>query len=137
MRYAIVVLSVVTVACSAAPGAPLTDVTAVSTEATGPYEVVQRDVEGKRYALQVDAMRPDRAKAIAERLVYQMLVYSPDEIVVEVKPHKSVSGETTRVRWQRGQDVSAAAVAQPDRGTAAGDRIGNRATGQSGTDTDH
>jgi hypothetical protein len=137
MRYALVVLSIFMAACSAAPGAPLTDVTAVSTETTGPYEVVHRSVEGKRYALQVDAMRPDRAAAIAERLVYQILVYSPEEIVVEVRPHRSVSGETTRIRWQRGKDVSAATVAQPDRGTAAGDRIGNRPTGQSGTAIDH
>ena len=137
MRYALVVLSLLTAGCSAAPGSPLTDVTAVSTEATGPYEVVQRSLEGKRYALQVDAMRPDRGKVIAERLLYQLLPYSPEEVVVEVRPHKSVSGQTTRVRWQRGKDVSASTITQPDLGTAAGDRIGNRPTGQSGTETDH
>jgi hypothetical protein len=133
MRHAILVLSVVTAACSAAPGAPLNDITAMTTEKTGPYEVVQRTVDGRRYALQVHAMRPERAQLIAEHLVIQLLVYSPDEVVVEVRPHESVSGETTRIRWERGADVSASAVPQPGTGTAAGDRIGNRPTGQSGT----
>ena len=34
-------------------------------------------------------------------------------------------------------DVPAAAVSQPPDGTASGDRIGNRPTGQSGTNPDH
>jgi hypothetical protein len=133
MRYAILALSVFTGACSAAPGAPLTDVTATNTETTGPYEVVRRIGEGKRFALQVDAMRPDRAQAIADNLVAQLLPYSPDEVVVEVRPHESVSGETTRIRWVRGADVPAAAVSRPTDGGAPADRIGDRPTGQSGT----
>jgi hypothetical protein len=133
MRNAILLLSLVTTACSAAPGAPLTDITSTSTEKTGPYEVVQRTVEGKRYALRVDAMRPERAQDIADRLVTQLLTFSPEEVVVEVRPHRSVSGETTRIRWVRGPDIPAAAVQQPGDGTAAGDRIGNRPAGQSGT----
>ncbi len=137
MRYAICLLSVITAACSAAPGAPLTDITATTTEATGRYEVVQRSVEGKRYTLRVDAMRPERAQAIADQLVSQLLAHSPDEVVVEVRPHQSAAGETTRIRWVRGPDVPAAAVSQPPDGTASGDRIGNRPTGQSGTDPDH
>jgi hypothetical protein len=136
MRYAICVLSVITAACSAAPGAPLTDITAMTTETTGPYEVVGRSVEGKRFTLRVDAMRPDRAQAIADHLVAQLLSYSPDEVVVEVRRHKSASGETRRIRWVRGPDVPAAAVPQPADGTASGDRIGNRPTGQAGTDHD-
>jgi hypothetical protein len=133
MRYAVLALSVISGACSAAPGAPLTDVTATNTESTGPYEVVRRIGEGKRFALQVDAMRPDRAQGIADNLVAQLLPYSPDEVVVEVRPHESVSGKTTRIRWVRGGDIPAAAVARPTEGTAPGDRIGNRPTGQSGT----
>jgi hypothetical protein len=131
------ILSVITAACSAAPGAPLTDITATTTETTGQYEVVQRSVDGKRYALRVDAMRPERAQAIADQLVTQLLSHSPDEVVVEVRPHQSASGETSRIRWVRGPDVPAAAVPQPSDGTASGDRIGNRPTGQSGTDKDH
>jgi hypothetical protein len=137
MRYVICLLAIVTAACSAAPGAPLTDITATTTETTGPYEVVQRTVEGKRYAFRVDAMRPERAQAIADQLVTQVLSHSPEEVVVEVRPHKSTSGETARIRWVRGPDVPAAAVPQPADGTASGDRIGNRPTGQSGTDHDH
>ena len=137
MRYAICFLFVITAACSAAPGAPMTDVTATTTETTGPYEVVQRNVDGKRYAFRVDAMRPERAQTIADQLVTQVLPYSPDEVMVEVRPHASASGETTTIRWVRGQDVPAAAVPQPSDGTASGDRIGNRPTGQSGTDKDH
>jgi hypothetical protein len=133
MRYGILVLLLATTACSAAPGAPVTDVTASTTDKTGPYEVVRRTAEGKRYVLQVDAMHPERAQIIADHLVTQLLAHSPDEIVVEVRPHASVTGETTRIRWQRGPDVPAAAVPQPGTGTAAGDRIGNRPTGQSGT----
>ena len=137
MRYAICVLFVITAACSGAPGAPMTDVTATTTETTGPYEVVQRNVDGKRYAFRVDAMRPERARTIADQLVTQVLPYSPDEVMVEVRPHASASGETTTIRWVRGRDVPAAAVPQPSDGTASGDRIGNRPTGQSGTDKDH
>jgi hypothetical protein len=137
MRYAICVLFVITAACSGAPGAPMTDVTATTTETTGPYEVVQRNVDGKRYAFRVDAMRPERAQTIADQLVTQVLPYSPDEVMVEVRPHASASGETTTIRWVRGRDVPAAAVPQPSDGTASGDRIGNRPTGQSGTDKDH
>jgi hypothetical protein len=137
MRYAICVLFIITAACSAAPGAPMTDVTATTTETTGPYEVVQRSVDGKRYAFRVDAMRPDRAQTIADQLVTQVLPYSPDEVMVEVRPHSSASGETATIRWVRGRDVPAAAVPQPSDGTASGDRIGNRPTGQSGTDHDH
>jgi hypothetical protein len=137
MRYAICVLFVITAACSGAPGAPMTDVTATTTETTGPYEVVQRNVDGKRYAFRVDAMRPERAQTIADQLVTQVLPYSPDEVMVEIRPHASASGETTTIRWVRGRDVPAAAVPQPADGTASGDRIGNRPTGQSGTDKDH
>jgi hypothetical protein len=137
MRYAICVLFVITAACSGAPGAPMTDVTATTTETTGPYEVVQRNVDGKRYAFRVDAMRPERAQTIADQLVTQVLPYSPDEVMVEIRPHASASGETTTIRWVRGRDVPAAAVPQPSDGTASGDRIGNRPTGQSGTDKDH
>jgi len=137
MRYAICVLFVITAACSGAPGAPMTDVTATTTETTGPYEVVQRNVDGKRYAFRVDAMRPERAQTIADQLVTQVLPYSPDEVMVEVRPHASASGETTTIRWVRDRDVPAAAVPQPSDGTASGDRIGNRPTGQSGTDNDH
>jgi hypothetical protein len=137
MRYAICVLFVITAACSGAPGAPMTDVTATTTETTGPYEVVQRNVDGKRYAFRVDAIRPERAQTIADQLVTQVLPYSPDEVMVEVRPHASASGETTTIRWVRGRDVPAAAVPQPSDGTASGDRIGNRPTGQSGTDKDH
>ena len=115
----------------------MTDVTATTTETTGPYEVVQRNVDGKRYAFRVDAMRPERAQTIADQLVTQVLPYSPDEVMVEVRPHASASGETTTIRWARGRDVPAAAVPQPSDGTASGDRIGNRPTGQSGTDKDH
>jgi hypothetical protein len=82
-------------------------------------------------------MRPDRAQVIADQLVTQLLPYSPDEVVVEVRPHALVSGETRRIRWVRGTDVSAAAVPQPADGTAVPDRIGNRPTGQAGTDHDH
>src|SRR5918993_3767815 len=39
MRYAICVLGIITVSCSAAPGTRLTDITATTTETTGPYEV--------------------------------------------------------------------------------------------------
>jgi hypothetical protein len=137
MRFAICVLSVITAACSAAPGAPVTDITATTTETTGPYEVVERSVDGKRYALRVVAMRPERAQAIADKLVTQLLSHSPDEVVVEVRPHQSAAGETTRIRWVSAPDVPAAAIPQPADGTAAGDRIGNRPTGQSGTDHDH
>jgi hypothetical protein len=137
MRYAICVLFVITAACSGAPGAPMTDVTATTTETTGPYEVVQRNVDGKRYAFRVDAMRPERAQTIADQLVTQVLPYSPDEVMVEIRPHASASGETTTIRWVRGRDVPAGAVPQPSDGTASGDRIGNRPTGQSGTDKDH
>src|SRR5829696_2983155 len=137
MRYAICLLALITSACSAAPGAPLTDITATTTDKTGPYEVVQRRVEDKRVAFRVDAMRPDKAQTIADQLVTQVLPYSPDEVVVEVRPHQSASGETTTIRWVRGRDVPAAAVPQPSDGTASGDRIGNRPTGQSGTDHDH
>jgi hypothetical protein len=137
MRYAICILGIVTASCSAAPGTPLTDISATTTETTGPYEVVQRSVDGKRYALRVDALRPERAQAIADQLVAQLLTHSPDEVVVEVRPHQSTSGETTRIRWVRGADLPAAAVPQPSDGTASGDRIGNRPTGQSGTDKDH
>ena len=133
MRYAILALSVISGACTAVPGVPLTDITATDTVKTGPYEVVRRTVEGKRFALQVDAMRPDRAQAIADNLVTQLLPYSPDEVVVEVRPHESVAGETTRIRWVRGADIPAAAVSRPPSGGAAADRIGNRPTGQSGT----
>ena len=137
MRYAICLLALITSACSAAPGAPLTDITATTTEKTGPYEVVQRKVEDKRVAFRVDAMRPDNAQTIADHLVTQVLPYSPDEVVVEVRPDRSTSGETTTIRWVRGRDVPAKAVHQPSDGTASGDRIGNRPTGQSGTDHDH
>ncbi len=137
MRYAICLLALITSACSAAPGAPLTDITATTTEKTGPYEVVQRKVEDKRVAFRVDAMRPDNAQTIADHLVMQVLPYSPDEVVVEVRPDQSASGETTTIRWVRGRDVPAKAVPQPSDGTASGDRIGNRPTGQSGTDHDH
>lgn len=133
MRYAVLLLSVATAACTAAPGAPLTDITAASTAETGPFAVVRRTVAGPRYELQVEALRPERAQLIVDHLVEQLLVYSPREIVVEVRPDESVSGETTRVRWVRPADVPASAVPQPDTGTAAGDRIGNRPTGQSGT----
>jgi hypothetical protein len=136
MRYAICILALITSACSAAPGAPLTDITATTTEKTGAYEVVQRRVEDRRVAFRVDAMRPDNAQTIADHLVTQVLPYSPDEVVVEVRPHHSASGETTTIRWVRGRDVAAAAVPQPSDGTASGDRIGNRPTGQSGTDHD-
>ena len=137
MRHAICLLALITSACSAAPGAPLTDITATTTVKTGPYEVVQRRVEGKRVAFRVDAMRPGNAQTIADHLVMQVLPYSPDEVVVEVRPDQSASGETTTIRWVRGRDVPAAAVPQPSDGTASGDRIGNRPTGQSGTDHDH
>jgi hypothetical protein len=137
MRYAICVLFVITAACSGAPGAPMTDVTATTTETTGPYEVVQRNVDGKRYAFRVDAMRPERAQTIADQLVTQVLPYSPDEVMVEIRPHASASGEITTIRWARGPDVPAAAVPRPSDGTASGDRIGNRPTRQSGTDKDH
>src|SRR5215203_3864944 len=124
MRYAICVLSVITAACSAAPGAPLTDITATTAETTGPYEVVQRGVEGKRYTLHVDAMRPERAQAIADQLVTQLLTHSPDEVMVEVRPHKSASGKTSRIQWVRAPDVPAVGVPQPADGTASGDRVG-------------
>jgi len=133
MRYALCLVALLTSACSAAPGAPHTDITATSTDATGPYEVVQRTAQGKRYALRVDAMRPDRAQVIADQLVTQLLPYSPDEVVVEVRPHASVSGETRRIRWVRGADVPAAAAPQPADGTAAADRVGNRPNGEAGT----
>ena len=137
MRHAICLLALITSACSAAPGAPLTDITATTTVKTGPYEVVQRRVEGKRVAFRVDAMRPGNAQTIADHLVMQVLPHSPDEVVVEVRPYQSASGETTTIRWVRGRDVPAKAVPQPSDGTASGDRIGNRPTGQSGTDHDH
>ena len=133
MRYLLAGVCLATLGCSLGPGAPLTDVVATSTDRTGPYEVVERRVEGKRYALRVVAMHPDRAQTIADHLVVQLLSASPDEIVVEVAPHESVQGETTRIRWTRGTDVPGSAVPRPHDGTSPADRIGNRTTGQSGT----
>ncbi len=137
MRHLTILLSLATAACSAAPGAPHTDITAATTEKTGPYDVVRRTVEGKRYTLQVEAAHPERAQTISDQLVEQMLQRSPDEVMVEVRPRPQHPGETTRIRWVRGRDVPASAIPQPADGTPPGDRIGNRATGQSGTDHDH
>jgi hypothetical protein len=136
MRYLILMLSLSTVACSSGPGAPLTDVSARSIDRTGDYDIVNREVQGKRYTLTVVAMRPDRSEAIAEQVVYQYLSFSPEEVVVEVRPHKGVPGETRRIRWVRGTDVLGSAVPPPIEGTSPSDRISNRPTGEPARLTD-
>jgi hypothetical protein len=133
MRYLLAFLCLATLGCERVPGAPLTDVVATNTERTGPYEVVERTVEGKRYGLRVVAMHPDRAQTIADHLVVQLLSASPEEIVVEVAPHESVQGDTTRIRWTRGSDTPGSAVPASHDAASPADRIGNRPTGQSGT----
>jgi hypothetical protein len=136
MRYLLACLCLATLGCGGIPRAPLTDVAATNTERTGLYEVVERTAEGKRYALRVVAMHPDRAHTIADNLVVQLLPESPEEILVEVAPHESVQGETRRIRWVRGSDVPASTVPSSHDAASPADRIGNRPTGQSGTARD-
>lgn len=108
-----------------APGMPLTDVTATNTEDTGPYDVVERQVQGGRYVLTVRADEPERAERIAGKLVYQLLPRTPDEVVVEVGGTGSGNDPAPRrITWRR--PAPPLADARPFEGgdTAAGDRIG-------------
>jgi hypothetical protein len=132
MRYLLACLCLATLGCGI-PGVPLTDTVATNTERTGPYEVVDRTIGDKRYALRVVAMHPDRAHTIAKSLVVQLLPESPEEILVEVVPHESVQGGTTRIHWARGSDVPGSTVPSSHDATSPADRIVNRSTGQSDT----
>ena len=125
MRNWVLSLSLLASGCSMAPGMPLTDVTATNTEDTGHYDVVERQVRGGRHVLTVRADQPGHAERIAEKLVYQLLPYSPDEVVVEVRGTGNASdAEPRRITWRRPAPPSA--VDRPSHGgdTAAGDRIG-------------
>ena len=108
-----------------APGMPLTDVTATNTEDTGHYVVAERRGEGGRYTLTVRADQPDRAERIAEKLVYQLLPYSPDEVVIEVHGAGRDSGAAPRrITWRSPPAPGAGDVKSGHGDTAAGDRIG-------------
>jgi hypothetical protein len=124
MRNWLLSLSVIAGGCSMAPGMPLTDITATNTEDTGHYEVVERQVQGTRHVLSVRAEQPERAERIAEKLVYQLLPYSPDEVVIEVRGFGNGGAEPRRITWQRPPAPSAGDRASPGGDTAAGDRIG-------------
>ena len=125
MRYVVLSLSLLAGGCSMAPGMPLTDVTATNTEDTGHYVVVERRGEGGRYTLTVRADQPDRAERIAEKLVYQLLPYSPDEVVIEVRGSGSDSeAAPRRITWQRPPAPTADEWRSGSGDTAPGDRIG-------------
>ena len=108
-----------------APGMPLTDVTATNTEDTGPYDVVERQVQGGRHVLTVRADEPERAERIAEKLVYQLLPYTPHEVVVEVRGTGSGNDAAPRrITWRRPAPPAADEWRSGSGDTAAGDRIG-------------
>ena len=95
MRYAICLLSVITAACSAAPGAPLTDITATTTERPG----AMRSCSGASRASAIRSVStrcaPSARRPLRTNWSAQLLPHSPDEVVVEVRPHQSAAGETT------------------------------------------
>jgi hypothetical protein len=125
MRNWVLSLSLLAGGCSMAPGMPLTDVTATNTEDTGHYVVVERHGEGGRYTLTVRADQPGRAERIADKLVYQLLPYSPDEVVIEVHGTNSDSGAAPRrITWRRPVAPRAGDLKSGTGDTAAGDRIG-------------
>jgi hypothetical protein len=108
-----------------APGAPLTDVTATSTENTGPYDVVERRAEdGMRY-LRVEADHPQRFELIGRELIYQLLSYSPESIVIDVSGRAGTPREAERhtVNWGRGHHQPEPPVPSSP-GTAPADRRG-------------
>jgi hypothetical protein len=93
-------------ACSIprAPGMSQTDVASISTENTGPYDVVEKRVEnGTRY-LRVEADQPQRYELIGRNLIAQVLPYSPQAIRIEIsgRPGAENAGEKHTVTWQRG-----------------------------------
>jgi hypothetical protein len=125
MRNWLLSLSLLASGCSLAPGMPLTDVTATNTEDTGHYDVVERQVQGGRHVLTVRADQPEQAERIAEKLVYQLLPYSPDEVVIEIRG-AGEGGDATprRIIWQRPPAPTSSEWRSGSGDTAAGDRIG-------------
>jgi hypothetical protein len=125
MRNWVLSLSLLAGGCSMAPGMPLTDVTATNTEDTGHYVVVERRGEEGRYTLTVRADQPERAERIAEKLVYQLLSYSPDEVVIEVRGADGDGGAAPRrITWRSPPAPRVGGLRSGTGDTAAGDRIG-------------
>lgn len=120
----------------ATPGQPLDNVTAMNTEDTGPWRVIQRTEQGGRIALRVAAEVPSRAERIARKAIDQNLDRSPSEIAVDVVPASAPSGTpVARVVWQRPPHTPTASMppsAEDPRGSVSSDRQGSpeRAVGR-------
>lgn len=114
-------------ACSVprAPGMSDTDVASISTENTGPYDVVERRVEnGTRY-LRVEADEPQRYELIGRNLIAQVLPYSPEAIRIDIsgRPGAENAGQTHTITWRRGHhEPEPATPSSP--GTAPADHRG-------------
>ena len=120
--------------CYAAPGTPRTDLGTQTTEHTGHYDVVGREVENGRYVLRVEAVHPERAELIAANLVHMLRPLSPREVVVEIAPAEGRGGEARTITWTRPATsprlrTPETAPAVPDvHGTSPADRQGARPT---------